>query len=54
MPYNEWRDPTQDLRTPAQECSSCGCDIYPGEIVFHLMGEYFCRECVNNAKERVR
>jgi len=32
-------------------CSGCGAIIREGEAVWHILGEQFCQECINKARE---
>lgn len=32
-------------------CSGCGDDILDGESVWHIMGEQFCRDCIDRMEE---
>lgn len=32
-------------------CSGCGRSICEGDHVWHLMGEQWCEDCVDNARE---
>ena len=32
-------------------CSGCGASIVDGEDFYRIMGEPFCEECIQNAKE---
>lgn len=32
-------------------CSGCGAKIYPGDSVWHIMGEQFCELCIDKAKK---
>lgn len=32
-------------------CSGCSGLIYEGDSVWHIMGEQFCQECIDKARE---
>lgn len=32
-------------------CSGCGDDIRDGDYVWHILGEQFCEECIENMRE---
>ena len=39
------------LGEPVFICSGCGKVIREGDDVFHVLGEQFCVECIEKAKE---
>lgn len=34
---------------PVFVCSGCSHDIYEGDDYWDILGEQFCKECINNA-----
>lgn len=32
-------------------CSGCSGLIYEGDSVWHILGEQFCQECIDKARE---
>lgn len=38
-------------KTPVYICSGCGGIIREGDSVWHIMGEQFCQECIDKARE---
>lgn len=32
-------------------CSECGDKIYDGDVYYEIINEYFCEDCVDNARK---
>lgn len=43
--------PDGDAHQAVFICSGCGNDILAGDKVWHIMGEQFCKRCIDNAEE---
>ena len=39
------------MKQPVFICSGCGCTIFEGDSVWHVMGEQFCEQCIREARE---
>jgi len=35
-------------------CSCCGCSICEGDRVWHILGEQFCKDCIDKSEEVAR
>lgn len=35
-------------------CSGCGENIYEGDEYYDLMGEQFCRDCIDGARKEAK
>ena len=35
-------------------CSCCGCSIREGDKVWHILGEQFCKNCIESSEEVAR
>lgn len=49
-PYDDTDRPESYYR-PVFVCSGCCEDIYEGDDVYHIMGEQFCKKCIEDARE---
>lgn len=50
--YDEWKT-TSSEPNPKAKCDSCGCDLYEGDYLYTVDGEYLCEDCLNDEYRRI-
>ena len=52
MDYDDWKLCTPEeysqmhrVSKPVASCSDCGCDLYEGDRVYDINGEFYCTDC---------
>lgn len=40
----------QCVRKTIHECADCAADIHEGEEAYFIGGEWYCTDCINNAR----
>ena len=50
-------EPRYWLEPPTYEaigyCRECGCDIYEGNEIWEINGDWYCEECIRDAQREV-
>lgn len=50
--YDEWKT-TPPEPEPVARCDCCGCDLYEGDYLYTVYGEYLCEDCLNDGYRRM-
>ena len=51
--YDEWKTTPPEGPKPKAYCSYCDKDLYEGDAIYDINGEYLCEDCLDDEFRRI-
>lgn len=51
--YDDWKTALPDEPEPVAKCSCCECNLYEGDYLYMVDGDYLCEDCLNDQYRRM-
>ena len=51
--YDEWKTTPPEEAKPKAYCSHCDKDLYEGDALYDINGEYWCEDCLDDEFRRI-
>lgn len=51
--YDEWKTTPPEEPKPKAYCSHCDKDLYEGDALYDINGEYWCEDCLDDEFRRI-